>query len=209
MLSALTAAILNLTRGLGYLGVGFLMAVESSFLPLPSEIIIPPAAYLAGRGEFSLFLVILVGVLGSVIGASVNYILSLWLGRLVVYKLAGRKWARFFSITPEKLARAEKNFLKNADAATFFGRLVPVLRHLISIPAGFCKMPYGRFVFFTALGATLWVGFLAALGYFFGANQALLHRYYREIYWSLLLLAGFWLAWLIVRKIKKVRRRRP
>lgn len=193
-----------MTQGLGYLGVGILMAIESSFLPLPSEVVIPPAAYLASQGKMSLALIILAGVIGSVLGATVNYLLSMSLGRLVIYKLAARPWARFILVTPEKIERAEKYFLTNACSATFFGRLVPVIRHLISIPAGFSRMNYGRFVLYTALGSAVWVSILAALGYFIGANQALISQYYREIYWSLLVLGVAWLA----RAVYKRKRRK-
>lgn len=187
--------ILNITQGLGYFGVGILMAIESSFLPLPSELVIPPAAYLASQGKMDLLLIIIAGTLGSIVGATVNYFLSLWLGRLVIYKLAGTRAARFLFITPEKIARAEAYFLSSSKSATFFGRLIPVVRHLISIPAGFCRMPFGQFIFFTALGASLWVSILAALGYFIGANQGLLLEYYREVYWGLLAFGVVWIAW--------------
>jgi membrane protein DedA with SNARE-associated domain len=188
MLSNLVDWLLNITAGLGYLGVGVLMTIESSFLPLPSEIIIPPAAYLASQGKMSLILIIIFGVLGSILGAVINYVLSLSLGRLVIYKLAATRVARLLLITPDKIALAEKYFLNNSKSATFFGRLVPVVRHLISIPAGFCRMPFGQFILFTTLGATIWVSILAALGYLIGANQGLLLKYYREIYWGLAIL---------------------
>lgn len=195
MMANLINWILNVTQGLGYLGVGILMAIESSFLPLPSELVIPPAAYLASQGKMDLFLIIIAGTLGSIIGATVNYFLSWWLGRLVIYKLAGTRAARFLFITPEKIARAEAYFLSSSKSATFFGRLIPVVRHLISIPAGFCRMPFGQFIFFTALGACFWVSILAALGYFIGANQGLLLEYYREVYWGLLAFGVVWIAW--------------
>lgn len=195
MFSNLINWILNITQGLGYFGVGILMAIESSFLPLPSEIIIPPAAYLASQGKMSLVLIIVAGTLGSMLGAAVNYFLSLYLGRLVVYKLAGTRAARFVLITPEKIARVEAYFLSNSKSATFFGRLIPVVRHLISIPAGFCRMPFGSFMLYTALGAFIWVSILAALGYLVGANQTLLMKYYKEIYWVLLALGIVWVAW--------------
>lgn len=188
MFNALFTWILNITEGLGYLGITILMAIESSFLPLPSEVIIPPAAYLASQGRMNLFLIIATGVLGSVIGATINYFISLSLGRLVIYKIANHRLARFILITPEKVARAEKYFLTNAKSATFYGRLIPVIRHLISIPAGFSRMPYGQFVLFTALGSFIWVSILAFLGYFVGENQALLARYYKEISWGLLII---------------------
>lgn len=203
MWTAIINWILTVTHGLGYFGVAILMAIESSFLPLPSEIVIPPAAYLASQGKMNLALIIFAGTLGSVIGATVNYILSRSLGRLVIYKLAGQRWARWFLVTPEKIAAAEKYFLNNSCSATFLGRLIPVVRHLISIPAGFCRMPYGQFVFYTALGAALWVSVLAALGYFIGANESLLEQYYEEISWGLLAAAVFWLIWKIRKNLKK------
>jgi membrane protein DedA with SNARE-associated domain len=203
MFTALFNWMLNVTQGLGYLGIGLLMTIESSFLPLPSEIVIPPAAYLASQGRMSLTLVIIFGVLGSILGASINYLLSMSLGRFLVYKIAGHKLARFVFITPEKIERAEKYFLSNSNSATFYGRLIPVIRHLISIPAGFSKMPFGRFILYTALGSTFWVSILAALGYFLGANQILVMKYYKEIYWTLLVLGIIWLARKFVFQKKK------
>ena len=117
------------------------------------------------------------------------------LGRFLVYKIAGHKLARFVFITPEKIERAEKYFLTNAKSATFFGRLIPVVRHLISIPAGFSRMHFGSFILYTALGASIWVSILAGLGYFLGANQALVTRYYKEIYWALLVFGIVWITW--------------
>ncbi len=187
--------VLAVTQGLGYYGIAILMAIERSFLPLPSEVVIPPAAYLASQGKMNLGLIVLAGTLGSMLGATINYLISMSLGRLVVYKLAGTKAARFVMITPEKIAASEKYFLSNSKSATFFGRLIPVVRHLISIPAGFCRMPYGSFILYTALGAFLWVGVLTALGYFIGANQALLMGYYHEISYVLLALGVVWIAW--------------
>ena len=187
--------VLNVTQGFGYVGLGILMTIESSFLPLPSEIVIPPAAYLASQGKMSLLLIIIFGVIGSVLGATINYLLSMSLGRYLVYKIAENKLARLLFITPEKIARAEKYFLENSNSATFYGRLIPVIRHLISIPAGFSKMNYGKFVLYTTLGSTLWVSILAALGYFLGANQALVIKYYREIYWVLFILGILWLIY--------------
>jgi len=204
MIAGLIDWVLAVTQGLGYFGVGILMAVESSFLPLPSEIVIPPAAYLASQGKMDLFLIIIAGVIGSVLGATINYFISLSLGRLVIYKLAATRVARLFLITPDKIARSEKYFLSNSRSATFFGRLIPVVRHLISIPAGFCKMPFGEFIFFTALGAAIWVSILAALGYFVGANQALLTSYYQEVYWALAVLGVVYLFF----KIRKYRHKR-
>lgn len=190
--------VLMVTQGLGYSGIVILMAIESSFIPLPSEIIIPPAAYLASQGKMNLLLIVAAGILGSVLGAVINYLLSLSLGRLVIYKLADTKLARLFFITPAKIAAAEKYFLANARSATFLGRLIPVIRHLISIPAGFSRMPFGTFLFYTAAGAAIWVIILTALGYFIGANQALLSQYYREISWGLLSVGVAFIGWKMI-----------
>ncbi|MFA6994965.1 MAG: DedA family protein [Patescibacteria group bacterium] len=195
--------ILTITQGLGYSGIIVLMAIESSFLPLPSELIIPPAAYLASQGKMSLVLIIITGTLGSVLGATINYLLSRSLGRLVIYKLAAKPWARWFLITPEKISQAEQYFLSNSRSATFFGRLIPVVRHLVSIPAGFSKMAYGGFVAYTAAGALIWVSILTGLGYFIGSNQALLERYYRQISWGLLILGITWIVGKVYNKRKK------
>lgn len=158
-----------------------LMAIESSFIPFPSEIVIPPAAYLAFKGELNIFLVVFFGILGSMIGAYVNYFLALWLGKPLVYALVEKKWAKVFLLNKAKVERAEKYFLEYGNLSTFLGRLVPAVRQLISLPAGFVKMSFASFSLFTALGAGIWISILAALGYFFGANQVLLSLYFKEI----------------------------
>ena len=164
-----------------YLGVFFLMAIESSFFPLPSEIVIPPAAYLAQKGEMNLILVIVAGTLGSLLGAILNYFLGLTLGRKIIYTIAKSKWAKIVLVNEAKVQESEKYFLKFGNSATFIGRLVPGVRHLISIPAGFTKMRFDNFVFYTILGSAIWVTILAILGYWFGANEEAIKQYYHEI----------------------------
>lgn len=195
MLNTMFNWMLDLTQGMGYFGVGILMTIESSFIPLPSEIVIPPAAYLASQGKMNLLLIIIFGVLGSILGAVINYLISMSLGRFLVYKIAGHKLARFVFVTPEKIERAEKYFLTNANSATFFGRLIPVVRQFISIPAGFSRMHFGNFILYTALGSTIWVSILAGLGYFLGANQELLRKYYKEISVALFVFGIIWIIW--------------
>jgi membrane protein DedA with SNARE-associated domain len=189
---------------IGYWGIMGLMAIESSFIPFPSEIIIPPAAYLAQQGQFNIYLVILAGIVGSLVGALVNYCLAYTLGRKIVYSLSRQKFARFLLINQEKVVRAEKYFLKYGNISTLLGRLVPWIRQLISIPAGFSKMNLTSFIFYTSLGSGIWVTILAVLGYSFGSNQGMLEKYYQEISWffvslALLIIIGI----LIKRKIKK------
>lgn len=196
---------LQLTADLGYWGVMILMMVESSFIPFPSEIVVPPAAYLASLGQMNVFFVVIAGVAGSVLGAVINYVLAASLGRLVIYKISKHRWAKFIFLSPDKVDRAEKYFLKNSTSATFWGRLIPVFRQLVSIPAGFCKMPFGRFVLLTAGGSAIWVSILAALGYFIGANQEILKLYYEEISWAILIIAVGYIVYKIYRHRKKKR----
>lgn len=201
MFEAIIQWVLNLTQGLGYTGITILMAIESSFLPLPSELVIPPAAWLASEGKMNLLALILAGTFGSVIGATINYLLSKWLGRLIIYKLAEKRAFRALGVTTTRIERVEKMFLTDAKKSTFIGRLIPVVRHLISIPAGFCKMHYGQFVLYTALGSFVWISILAALGYFLGSNRELLQQYYSEISWLLL---GLGVVWILVKFRKKI-----
>lgn len=181
--------VLNVTADLGYLGIVFLMAVESSFVPLPSEVIIPPAAYLAALGEMNIYIIIICGVIGSIIGACFNYYLAFTLGRRIIYALANKKIAKLFFINEEKVRKVEDYFNENSITSTFLGRLIPGVRHLISIPAGFSQMNFKNFILYTALGSFLWVTILAILGYYFGANQAVLEKYYKQ-FSALLLIVG-------------------
>lgn len=173
--------ILDLAGDWGYFGIVFLMAIESSFIPFPSEIVIPPAAYLAYQGTMNIYFVVLCGVLGSLIGATINYFLAMWLGRPLVYKIVEKKWARLFLLSKKSVEKSENYFLKYGGISTFLGRLVPAVRQLISLPAGFVRMKFSSFLFFTALGSGFWVSILAALGYYFGAKQEVFELYYREI----------------------------
>lgn len=173
--------LLSFSSQFGYFGIFFLMTIESSFVPFPSEIVIPPAAYLASTGQFNIYLVIICGIIGSLAGAAINYWLSYTLGRQVIYKLVNTKLAKLFLLDEAKIKKAEKYFLRYGKASTFFGRLVPVVRQLISIPAGFSKMNFGSFMLNTALGSGIWVIILAILGYALGSNQELMAEYYKEI----------------------------
>ncbi|MBD3361051.1 DedA family protein, partial [Candidatus Peregrinibacteria bacterium] len=181
MLENLAQILLDLNHSFGYFGVFFLMTIESSFVPFPSELVVPPAAYLASKGEMNVILVILFGILGSLVGASINYFLARLLGRPIIYSLAERKWAKFLLINKRKIEKSENYFLRYGGLSTFLGRLVPAVRQLISLPAGFVKMNYWRFLFYTFLGAGFWVIVLALLGYYFGENEKILRDYALEI----------------------------
>ena len=181
MIETIVDSLLQISSDLGYLGVFLLMTVESSFVPFPSEIVVPPAAFLAATGQMNIFWVVFAGIAGSMLGASVNYFLARWLGRPIIYKLVEKKWAKFFLLSRSKLERAENQFREYGGVSTFLGRLVPAVRQLISIPAGFAKMNFGKFLFYTFLGSGFWVIVLAVLGWFFGSNEELLKNYYGEI----------------------------
>lgn len=146
------------------------MVIESSFIPFPSEVIVPPAAYLASSNtgigsDMNVFVVVIVATLGALVGAFINYYLALWIGRPVVYALADSKFGHLLLINREKVDKAEAYFDKHGAISTFIGRLIPAIRQLISIPAGLARMNVGQFAFFTFLGALVWNGILGALGY--------------------------------------------
>lgn len=151
---------------LNYFTVALLMTVESSFIPFPSEAVIPFAAYKAANGELNIFLVIISGTVGALAGALINYYLALWLGRPLVYRFARSAMGKMLLLSEEKVARAEEYFIKHGRSSTFIGRLVPAVRQLISIPAGLAKMKMRDFIIYTTLGAGIWNIILAVTGYF-------------------------------------------
>lgn len=156
-------------QNVSYGAVGVLMTVESSFIPFPSEIVIPPAVMVAADpdtpNEMKIWLIVLVGTLGALLGAYINYFLSRWLGRPIIYKFVDSKLGHLLRLSGEKMERAEQYFNDHGSVSTFVGRLIPVIRQLISIPAGLSKMNVGIFTFYTFLGAALWNCVLALLGY--------------------------------------------
>lgn len=143
------------------------MAVESSFVPFPSEVVVPPAAYLAVHDDSSMniYMVVVVATAGAIVGALVNYYLSMWLGRPIIYKFAESRVGRVFLLNKEKVEKAEDYFNRHGAVSTFVGRLIPAIRQLISIPAGLARMNIVKFVTFTGLGAGVWNAVLAALGF--------------------------------------------
>lgn len=151
---------------LNYWTVTLLMTIESSFIPFPSEIVVPPAAYNAAAGELNIYLVVLCATIGACLGALINYGLALWIGRPLVYKFADSRLGRLCLLSGEKVEHAEQYFRDHGIISTLVGRLIPAVRQLISIPAGLAKMKLSVFLLFTAIGAGIWNAVLAALGYF-------------------------------------------
>ena len=157
---------------LGYPGIFLLMAMESSVIPIPSELVMPPAGYLAQQGQMHMVIVILCGTAGSLVGAYVNYFAAHYLGKPLLLKYGKYVW-----ITEEKFARVERYFRDHGEISTFIARLLPVVRHLISLPAGLAGMNHFKFSFYTLLGAGLWVTVLTFIGYFIGAERELIMQY--------------------------------
>jgi membrane protein DedA with SNARE-associated domain len=183
---------------MGYTGVFLLMAMESSILPIPSELVMPPAGYLAQQGKMDMSLVILSGTFGSLLGAYANYFAARFLGRPLLLK-----YGRYVWITEAHFSRVEVYFQKHGEISTFIGRLLPVIRHLISLPAGLANMSHVRFSAYTLLGSVIWVSVLAWIGYFIGENQALIVQYSHQaivavVIFSLLLTCIY--VWLHKRK---------
>ncbi|MGE0354747.1 MAG: DedA family protein [Gemmatimonadales bacterium] len=166
MLGDLIHWLIETVSRLGYPGIVVLMAVESSILPLPSELVMPPAGYLAAKGRMDPYLAILAGTVGSILGALVNYFLAVYVGEPVL-----RRFGKYVLISNASLDRTEAYFNRHGEISTFVGRLLPVIRHLISIPAGIARMNLARFVFFTGLGAGIWCSVLVYIGWVLGRNE--------------------------------------
>ncbi len=200
-MSEIINILLMISKKMGYFGIVFLMTIESSFIPFPSEVVIPPAAYHAQQGDMNIFLVILSGIAGSLLGAVINYYLALTLGRRIIYSLANHRIAKFLLISEAKIKKSEEFFIKYGNISTFTGRLLPGIRQLISIPAGLSRMNLKSFLFFTFLGSGLWTVVLAMLGYASGANKELLQEYYREITISLVIfVAVVFIVYIIIKR---------
>lgn len=166
MLHSFFLWLIDTVSRLGYPGLITLMAIESSLVPLPSELVMPPAGYLAAKGQMNPFLAVLAGTVGSILGALLNYGLAVWLGEPFL-----RRYGRYVLISPSSLDKAESFFNRHGEISTFLGRLVPVVRHLISIPAGMARMRLPRFAFFTGLGAGIWCGILVYIGWLIGQHE--------------------------------------
>ncbi len=196
-----------------YLFVFLFMMIESSFIPFPSEVVVPPAAYLAGVGaDMNVYMVVVVATLGALAGAFVNYFLALWVGRPVVYRFADSKFGHACLIDRTKVEKAEIYFDRHGAVSTLVGRLIPAVRQLISIPAGLARMNIAQFALYTSLGALIWNAILGALGYWLSIHVDpdmlfdKVEEYNRYLTWggyALLLLCIIFIAWKAFSKKKK------
>ncbi|MEI6207082.1 MAG: DedA family protein [Desulfuromonadales bacterium] len=174
--------LLDTIGAMGYPGILLLMAMESSIIPVPSELVMPPAGFLAYQGKMNLASVILCGTVGSLVGAYANYFASHYIGRPLIIK-----YGKYVLIPPDKFERVEYFFLQHGEISTFIGRLLPVIRHLISIPAGLAGMNHLRFSLYTLIGAGLWCSILTLIGYAIGGNQQLIMQYsHKALVWVVL-----------------------
>lgn len=156
----------SLLDNLNYATILFLMLIESTFIPFPSEVVVPPAAYNAAAGEMNVFLVVLFATIGADLGAAINYAIAYFLGRPFIYRFANSKWGKMCLLNQQKIEKSEKFFTDHGVTATLVGRVLPGIRQLISIPAGLAKMNFGKFILYTTIGAGLWNCILATMGWY-------------------------------------------
>ena len=171
LISSFIEWILATVEAWGYWGIFLAMAMESTVLPVPSELVVIPAGMLAYQGKLNLLLVILSSTFGSLAGATVNYFFALWVGRPFL-----EKYGKYFFVRPALLQKTDTFFTKHGAISTFTGRLIPGIRHLISLPAGLVRMNFASFAFYTTLGAGLWSVVLALFGYFIGGSQSVIEE---------------------------------
>ncbi|MCX7725870.1 MAG: DedA family protein [Chitinispirillaceae bacterium] len=168
-------------KNINYFSITLLMAIESSFIPFPSEIVVPPAAYKASNGELNMILVFISATVGALIGAIFNYYFAMIVGRNLLYKLANTRIAHFLLISEETIRKSENFFIKYGVPSTFIGRFIPAIRQLISLPAGLAKMDMRKFLFFTFLGSGLWNVILMLLGVFVYSKREMFEKYYHQL----------------------------
>ena len=202
---------------MNYASITALMTIESSFIPFPSEVVIPPAVYVAseptsalcatGNYPVDVALIVLFGTVGAMLGAVINYLLSMWLGRPIIYKFADSRVGHLLLLSSEKVQKAENYFNDHGKVSTFIGRLIPGIRQLISIPAGLAKMHFGQFMLYTFLGAFLWNTVLALLGYIAHGQADLINQYSHELSIIILALVGvvvvYYVGKMVYKRIRK------
>lgn len=194
MIHEIANTIVSYVGDMGYWGIFLLMFLESTFFPFPSEIIMIPAGYLAHKGEMDLYIVVLMGILGSVGGALLNYYLAMHFGRAFILR-----YGKYFFIKKETLDKLESFFRTHGEISTFTGRLIPGIRQLISLPAGLARMNMAKFSAYTALGAGIWVIVLVGIGYFVGSNEALISEHLKTATLMALVCVVFIIIFYIVR----------
>ena len=201
--------ITSLLSNLNYGTILFLMLLESTVVPVPSEFVVTPAAYHAASGQLDVWLVILFATIGADLGATINYVAARWLGRPVIYRFANSRWGRMCLLNQEKVERSEQYFNNHGMVATITGRLVIGIRHLISLPAGLARMHYGKFLLYTTIGAAAWHAILAALGWYMHSFvpenelEATIELYGDYIKWGIVALVVLAVLYFVIKKKRK------
>lgn len=198
-----------LLENLNYGTILFLMLIESTFIPFPSEVVVPPAAYNAAAGELNIVLVVVFATIGADLGAAINYALAYFLGRPVIYSFVNSKWGKLCLLNQHKIERSEKFFDDHGITATLIGRILPGIRQLISIPAGLAKMNFCKFILFTTVGAGIWNSILAAMGWYlhsFVPKEQLnekIEEYSVYIKFVILTIVAIFICYFIIKTIAK------
>lgn len=198
-----------LLGNLTYPTIFLLMLLESTVVPVPSELVVSPAAYHAAGGHLNVLLVVLFATIGADVGASINYVAGYFLGRPIIYKFANSHIGHLCLLNQEKVEKSEKYFYDHGVAATLTGRLIPGIRHLISIPAGLSKMPYWKFLLYTTIGAGVWHSILAGLGWYlhsFVPEDQLTEKlieYGDYIKWGIIAIVLLAIAYLVIKRMRK------
>lgn len=199
----------SLLNNLNYGTILFLMFLESTVVPVPSELVVAPAAYHAAGGNLNIWLVILFATIGADLGATINYVAARWLGRPVIYRFANSRWGRMCLLNQEKVERSEQYFNNHGMVATITGRLVIGIRHLISLPAGLARMHYGKFLLYTTIGAAAWHAILAALGWYMHSFvpenelETTIELYGDYIKWGIVALVVLAVLYFVIKKKRK------
>ena len=198
-----------LLNNLTYPNIMLLMLLESTVVPVPSELVVAPAAYHAAGGGLNVFLVVLMATIGAAIGASINYVVALYVGRPVIYKFANSKWGKMCLLNQEKVEKSERYFDNHGVAATLTGRLIPGIRHLISIPAGLARMNYWKFLLYTTIGAGGWHAILALLGWYLHSVvpedqlEATIEKYNHYIVLGIIAIVALVVVYFVVKHYRK------
>ena len=201
--------ITTLLGNLNYGTIFFLMLLESTVVPVPSELVVAPAAYHAAGGHLNAILVVLFATLGADVGASINYFVALYVGRPVIYSFANSKWGKMCLLNQEKVEKSERYFDNHGVVATLTGRLIPGIRHLISLPAGLARMNYWKFLLYTTIGAGVWHTILAAMGWYLHAVvpedqlESTIERYNHYIVLAIVVLVVLAIGYFVIRKKTK------
>lgn len=204
--------ITTLLGNLNYGTIFFLMLLESTVVPVPSELVVAPAAYHAAGGHLNVVLVVLFATLGADVGASINYFVALYVGRPVIYRFANNRWGKLCLLNQKKVEKSERYFDNHGVAATLTGRLIPGIRHLISLPAGLARMNYWKFLLYTTIGAGVWHAILAVMGWYLHLALGnvsdeelnnIIGQYNHYIVGAIVAIVMLVIAWIIIKKKTK------